>query len=141
MRMKLYLAVFLILVLTACDSNFEFKVGESNEVNQICLTNIFGGDEKFWDLSYIEKDCRKGEIVTTSVFLQYASVAEDVSFYERRLNYLISKICDFDKQIIIQKFPVTPRDDMHIYDLSCVYSGGFNFGGRKWIEEMNNNSE
>ena len=36
----------LILVLTACDSNFEFKVGESNEVNQICLTDIFGGDKE-----------------------------------------------------------------------------------------------
>jgi len=23
-----------------------------------------------------------------------------------------------------------------IYDLSCVYSGGFNFSGQKWIEEM-----
>ena len=128
MRLKLYLAVFLILVLTACDSNFEFKVGESNEVNQICLTDIFGGDKEFWDLSYIEKDCRKGQIVTTSVFLTYESVEEDKHFNERRLNYLISKICDFDKQIIIQKFPVTPRDDMHIYDLSCVYSGGFLIG-------------
>jgi len=128
MRLKLYLAVFLILVLTACDSNFEFKVGESNEVNGICITDIFGGDDEFWDLSNIENDCRKGQIVTTSVFLTYESVEEDKHFNERRLNYLISKICDFDKQIIIQKFPVTPRDDMHIYDLSCVYSGGFFIG-------------
>lgn len=139
--MKHLLIILALFVLTACDSGFEFKVGESNEVNQICLTDIFGGDYEFWDLSYIQKDCRKGEIVTTGVYLNNENVEEDLRFYERRLNYLISKICDFDKQIIVNKFPIGSRDDMHIYDLSCVYSGGFNIPGSKRFEEMNNNAE
>ena len=129
---------FLVIcfLLVSCDSQFEIKVEDEPTVNQICLTDIFGGDDEFWDLSNIKKDCRKGEIITESVFLTYENVVTDLLFYERRLNYLISKICDFDKQIIVQKLPVNSKDDMHIYDLTCVYSGGFDFPGTKWIEEM-----
>ena len=142
MRLKLYLSVFLILVLTACDSNFEFKVGESNEVNQICITNIFGGGDKYFDISNVIKDCRKGEIITTSVTLSVEERVADIRDYEHRLSYLASKICDFDKQIIIQEVfhdIGISKEKLKVYDLSCVYSGGFNFPGVKWIEEMNKN--
>lgn len=144
MRKKLYPVVFLILLLTACDSNFEFKLGESNEVNQICITDIFGGGDKYFDISYVIKDCRKGEILTTTVSLSNAERVADIRDYESRLSYLTSKICDFDKQIIIQEVfhdIGVSKDKLKVYDLSCVYSGGFNFPGKKWIEEMNNNSE
>ena len=129
---------FLVIcfLIVSCDSQFEIKVEDEPTVNQICLTDIFGGDDEFWDLSNIQKDCRKGEIITESVFLTHESIDTDLLFYERRLNYLISKICDFDKQIIVQKLPVNAKDDVHIYDLTCVYSGGFGFPGRKWMEEM-----
>lgn len=137
LRRTSFLVICFLLV--SCDSQFEIKVGDEQKVNQICITNIYGGGDKYWDTSYIQKDCRKGEILTANVILWDEKTFSDVKDYEHRLNYLISKVCDFDKQIIVQKVPQKldgNSEYMHSYDLSCAYSGGFDFPGAKWIEEM-----
>ena len=131
--------LLIIFFITACDSNFEVNVGKDDEVNQICLTDIYGGGDKYFDISNVIKDCRKGEIITTSVTLSVEERVADIRDYEHRLSYLTSKICDFDKQIIIQEVfhdIGISKENSKVYDLSCVYSGGFNFPGAKWIEEM-----
>jgi hypothetical protein len=134
----------IIFLIVSCDSKFEIKVGDDETVNQICLTDIYGGGEKYWDISYVEKDCRKGEILTANVVLWEEKTLSDLKDYEHRLNYLTSKICDYDKQILIREIPqkLPGRSDfLYSYDLSCVYSGGFDFPGSKWIEEMSNEEQ
>ena len=137
------LLVPIILLVTSCDSQFEFKIGEkeNEQVNQICTTNINGGGEKYWDISNVIKDCRKGEVLTTEVILWKEKTLSDISDYEHRLNYLTSKICDFDKQILITEMGHSigkSEEVMKAYDLTCVYSGGFEMSKSKWIEEMEN---
>ncbi|MFL2719965.1 MAG: hypothetical protein ACJ0FB_00565 [Gammaproteobacteria bacterium] len=122
--------LLIIFFITACDSNFEVNVGKDDEVNQVCITDIYGGGNKYFDISNVIKDCRKGEILTTTVILYVEKRVEDMRDYEHRLSYLTSKICDFDKQIIIQEvfhdWGIS-KENTKIYDLSCVYSGGYNF--------------
>tara|TARA_B100001059_G_C17482959_1_gene402573 strand:+ start:189 stop:614 length:426 start_codon:yes stop_codon:yes gene_type:complete len=132
---------FLLIVffITACDSSFEVNIGKDDEVNQICITDIYGGGERYFDISNVIKDCRKGEILTANVILWDEVNLSDIRDYEHRLSYLISKVCDFNKQIIVQEVPhnfPSGSEFLHSYDLSCAYSGGFNFPGAKWIEEM-----
>ena len=100
--MSLRRTSFLVIcfLLVSCDSQFEIKVGDEQKVNQICLTDIYGDGDMYWDVSYVEKDCRKGEILTANVVLYDEKTFSDIKDYEHRLNYLISKICESNNAIL-----------------------------------------
>ena len=80
--------LLIIFFITACDSNFEVNVGKDDEVNQICITDIYGGGDKYFYISNVIKDCRKGEILTTTVSLYVEKRVVDIRDYEHRLSYL-----------------------------------------------------
>ena len=140
--LTLSIALLALLVLGGC--SYEVEISNDKEVNQLCLTSISGGGAQYWDLTNVLKDCRKGEILTTKVILLEEQTISKIADYEHRLNYLTSKICDFDKQIIIlevsNKYSKGDKP-LKAYDLTCVYSGGFEFMNQKWMEEMEEDNE
>ena len=76
----------------------------------------------------IKEDCRKGEIFTVTITESVLKIPEDISKFNDvydRLNSVVAQLCDFSKQIVINKIHTDAEDKATAYDLTCVYSGGY----------------
>ena len=77
----------------------------------------------------IKEDCRKGEIFTVTITEPVLKIPEDIHKISQdvydRLNSVVAQVCDFSKQIVIKKVHTDAEKKGTAYDLTCVYSGGY----------------
>lgn len=134
--MKYLLSILIVLFFVGCDSYLNSSSREDSEVNKICDTFSQASAE------YIQKDCRKGEIFTVTVVDFALKIPQDInaiSHNHERLNTVVARFCDFSKQIVIKEVPTDREDNANIYDLTCVYSGGYKIETTKGMETVKDN--
>ena len=117
--MKHLLSILIILSFVGCDSYFNSSSKEDSKINKICSA---------MNKDLIKEDCRKGEIFTVTITESVLKIPEDIhkvnDIYDR-LNTVVAQVCDFSKQIVIKKVHTDAEDKATVYDLTCVYSGGY----------------
>ena len=136
--MKHLLSILIILSFVGCDSYFNSSSKEDSKINKICDT--FRQADA--DGKYIQKDCRKGDIFTVTVVDSALKIPQDInaiSHNHERLNTVVARFCDFSKQIVIKEVPTDREDNANIYDLTCVYSGGYKLYTTKSMETLKYN--
>jgi hypothetical protein len=137
---QLILISALIPLLVACDTDLKVDIGKGKKDNYYCEPYLVKGN-----IDESRRDCKVGD----SMFFGFSSQlsTSNPTEADRRLHGVISRVCNYDKEIVITEVDRIQFELTNIlvtWDVSCVFGGVKDYRPLEetpWYEEGQKNQQ